>query len=262
MKKALLFLFMAVMVLSIRGFAQNNCTAPTGLTASLHSPEWNNVLLHWNAVTDSTQASIMWSTTTLYTRIGTNGGADFIGTVRFTPTELANYAGRYLTSVTFIPGTAEDVAITTYSIVVWQGGSITNDTVYNPGTMIVNQPITTPLSPSALNTILLDTAQLIDVTQELWIGIRCVYDTTCHPLGASNNGGVIGKGSLIVMTTNGMISPRCPTWPTTTGLSSAICKKPPTSFLVTIFTAMTLFSPPSEPPLIWIPCPMATTRTA
>ena len=190
---------MAVMVLSIRGFAQNNCTAPTGLTASLHSPEWNNVLLHWNAVTDSTQASIMWSTTTLYTRIGTNGGADFIGTVRFTPTELANYAGRYLTSVTFIPGTAEDVAITTYSIVVWQGGSITNDTVYNPGTMIVNQPITTPLSPSALNTILLDTAQLIDVTQELWIGIRCVYDTTCHPLGASNNGGVIGKGSLIVM---------------------------------------------------------------
>jgi len=199
MKKALFFLIMAVLMLSGRVFAQSSCTMPSGLTASLHSPEWNNVLLNWNAVTDSTQADIMWSTTTLYTRIGTNGGADFIGTVRFTPTELANYAGRYLTSVTFIPGTAEDVAITTYSIVVWQGGSIVNDTVYNPGTMIVNQPITTPLTPSALNTIILDTAQLIDVTQELWIGVRCVYDTTCHPLGASNNGGIAGKSSLIVM---------------------------------------------------------------
>ena len=199
MRKVLLFLFTALIALSIRGFAQNNCDAPTGLTASLHAPEWNHVLLNWNAVVDSTQADIMWSTTTLYTRIGTNGGADFIGTVRFTPTELASYSGRYLTSVTFIPGTAEDIAITNYSIVVWQGGSIVNDTVYNPGTMIVNQPITTPLIPNSLNTILLDTAQLVDVTQELWIGVRCVYDTTCHPLGASNNGGVIGKGSLIVM---------------------------------------------------------------
>ena len=198
MRKVLLFLFAALISLSINGFAQNTCNAPTGLTASMHAPEWNNVLLNWNAVVDSTQEDIMWSTTTLYTRIGTNGGADFIGTVRFTPTELANYAGRYLTSVTFIPGAAEDVALTTYYIVVWQGGSIV-DTVYNPGTMIVNQPITTPLTPSVLNTIILDTAQLIDVTQELWIGIRCVYDTTCHPLGASNNGGVVGKGALIVM---------------------------------------------------------------
>ena len=158
MRKVLLFLFTALIALSIRGFAQNNCDAPTGLTASLHAPEWNHVLLNWNAVVDSTQADIMWSTTTLYTRIGTNGGADFIGTVRFTPTELASYSGRYLTSVTFIPGTAEDIAITNYSIVVWQGGSIVNDTVYNPGTMIVNQPITTPLIPNSLNTILLDTA--------------------------------------------------------------------------------------------------------
>ena len=198
MKKVLFFLILAVMLLSGRGFAQSSCTTPTGLTASLHSPDWYNVILNWNAVTDSTQADIMWSTTTMYTRIGTNGGADFIGTVRFTPTELASYAGRYLTSVSFIPGWAEDIALTTYSIVVWQGGSIV-DTVYNPGTVIVNQPITAPLNPSALNTIILDTAQLIDVTQELWIGIRCVYDTTCHPLGASNNGGVVGKGALIVM---------------------------------------------------------------
>ena len=197
MKKIVLFLFAAVMMLAVRGIAQSTCNAPTGLTASLHAPEWNNVLLNWNAVEDSTQASIMWSTTTLYTRIGSTTGGDFIGTVRFTPTELASYAGRYLTSISFIPGTAEDIAPTTYTIMVWQGGSIVDDTVFNPGTLIVNQPITAQLTPSAMNTILLDTAQLIDVTQELWIGIHCVFDTTAYPLGASNNGGVAGNGLLL-----------------------------------------------------------------
>lgn len=74
MKKIVLFLFAAVMMLAVRGIAQSTCNAPTGLTASLHAPEWNNVLLNWNAVEDSTQASIMWSTTTLYTRIGSTTG--------------------------------------------------------------------------------------------------------------------------------------------------------------------------------------------
>jgi len=197
MKKLVLFLFTAVMILSVRGFAQSNCNAPTGLAASLHAPEWNNVLLNWNAIEDSTQASIMWSTTTLYTRIGSTTGGNFIGTIRFTPTELASYAGRYLSSISFIPGNAADIAPTTFTIKVWQGGSIVDDTVFNPGTLIVNQPITAQLTPSVMNTILLDTAQLIDVTQELWIGIHCVFDTTAYPLGASNNTGVAGNGLLI-----------------------------------------------------------------
>ena len=60
MRKALLFLFAAVLMLSVNGFAQSNCNAPTGLSASLHAPEWNNVLLNWNPVVDSSQADIMW----------------------------------------------------------------------------------------------------------------------------------------------------------------------------------------------------------
>ncbi|MBR6905064.1 MAG: hypothetical protein IKN32_09460, partial [Bacteroidales bacterium] len=83
MRKVLLFLFTALMVLSMRGFAQNNCATPTGLAASLHAPEWNNVLLNWNAVVDSTQQDILWSTTTFSTRIGGGDGValDFTGTV-------------------------------------------------------------------------------------------------------------------------------------------------------------------------------------
>ena len=195
MKKHLLLIFVLTMLFGIGAYGQSNCAAPTGLTASLHNPQWNNVLLNWDAVTDSTQLDIMWSTTTMYTRIGTNGGADFIGTVRFTPTELADQTGRYLSSVTFVPGESQDIC--TYSVVVWQGGSQVDDTTFNAGTMLVNQEITSPLTINALNTVLLDTAVSIDVTQELWIGIRCVYDTTAHPLGASNNGVVTGMGELL-----------------------------------------------------------------
>ena len=195
MKKHLLLIFVLTMLFGFGAYSQNNCAAPTGFTASLHNPQWNNVLLHWDAVVDSTQEDLMWSTTTMYTRIGTNGGADFIGTVRFTPTELAGQEGRHLSSVTFVPG--ETQTICTYSVVVWQGGSQIDDTTFNAGTMVVNQLITSPLTVNALNTIMLDTTLPIDVTQELWIGIRCVYDTTAHPLGASNNGVVTGMGELL-----------------------------------------------------------------
>ena len=194
MKKRLLFLLVAFVMLLMNGFAQNNCNAPTGLTASKHAPEWNNILLNWNAIVDSTQQDIMWSTTTFSTRIGADAAADFIGAVRFEPSDLSSYAGRYLTSVTFVPG--EDQTICQYSVVVWQGGSVTNDSVFDPGTMLVNQLITTPLSLNVLNTVLLDTALLIDVTQELWIGIRC-NTTAGFPLGASGNGVVHNKGELI-----------------------------------------------------------------
>ena len=187
---------MAMMMLTVGGFAQNSCTSPTGLTASLHSPEWNNVLLNWNTVTDSTQADIMWSTTAYATRIGMNDTADFIGTVRFAVSDLTAYTGRYLTSVTFVPG--EDQSVCQYSIVVWQGGSQIDDTTFEAGTMVVNQEITAPLTTSVLNTIMLDTPLQIDATQEMWIGIRC-NTTEGYPLGASNNGAVANKGELLLV---------------------------------------------------------------
>ena len=194
MKKQLLLVFVLIMgVLGLR--AQSGCTAPTGLTVSLHSPNWQNINLNWNPVVDPTEASIMWSTNSLSTRIGANGPFDFTGVVRFETTDLANYSGRSLTAVTFAPG--EDQTVCTYSIRVWQGGSYdSSDSTFTPGTMIVDQLITTPLTVDALNTVLLDTPVSIDPTQELWIGIRC-NTTDGYPLGASGNGVVTNKGELI-----------------------------------------------------------------
>lgn len=197
MKRVLLFLLSVMLTMSLTLQAQNNCTAPTNLTAGVHYPDWNNVNLNWNPVVDSSEATIKWSTTTLSTRIGLNAAGDFSGVVRFEPSDLTAYAGRYLTAVSFIPGEAQTVC--TYSIRVWQGGSFINN-VFDPGTLLVDQVVTSALTVDELNTIMLDTALLIDETQELWIGIRC-NTTAGYPLGASNNTLAVNKGELLNMDT-------------------------------------------------------------
>ena len=189
--------FVMILLLSIMGIrAQSNCPAPTGLNTLLHTPNWNNVQLSWNPVIDSTAIDILWSTRSLSTSIGLDGPGDFSGVVRFEPSDLVDVTELSLTSVTFIPTEAQSVC--SYSIKVWQGGSIINDTTFNPGTLLAEQPITSTLQIGSLNTILLTTPISIDPTQELWIGIRC-NTTAGFPLGASNNDVATNKGELITM---------------------------------------------------------------
>lgn len=187
--------FVMILLLSIMGIrAQSNCTAPTGLNTLLHTPNWNNVELNWNAVVDTTAIDISWSTENLDVNIGLNGPGDWCGVVRFEPSDLTDAAGLSLSSVSFIPAEAQSVC--SYSIKVWQGGSIINDTTFNPGTLLAEQLITSTLQIGSLNTILLTTPISIDPTQELWIGIRC-NATAGYPLGASENPVALNKGELI-----------------------------------------------------------------
>lgn len=189
--------FVMILLLSIMGIrAQSNCTPPANFNAILHSPNWNNVELNWNAVVDTTAIDISWSTENLDANIGLNGPGDWCGVVRFEPSDLTDAAGLSLSSVSFIPAEAQSVC--SYSIKVWQGGSIINDTTFNPGTLLAEQLITSTLQIGSLNTILLTTPISIDPTQELWIGIRC-NATAGYPLGASENPVALNKGELIVL---------------------------------------------------------------
>lgn len=192
MKKVLFFLVMVMLMLPMAMRAQN-CQAPTGLTANVHYPQWRNVTLNWNEVVDSTQATIGYGET-FSTRIGVNDTADFYGVVRFEPSDLADYSGRSLTAVSFVP--AELTSVCTYSILVWQGGSHPDDTTFLPGTLVVNQVITSALTNQQLNTVLLNTPVAIDPTQEMWIGIRC-NTTAGYPLGAASGTPVTDKGELL-----------------------------------------------------------------
>ena len=181
-----------MMLISMNGKAQSSCTSPTGLTASTHVPEWNNIQLNWNGIVDTDEVTIQYADS-YTTRIGMNAAADFIGAVRFTPTELSEHAGKYLSAVSFVPG--ENQTTCTFSIRVWTGGSLV-DTVFDPGTLVVDQVVTAPLTLYGLNTIMLETPVLIDATQELWIGIRC-NTSAGYPLGGENNTAVFNHGDLI-----------------------------------------------------------------
>lgn len=202
MKKHLLLVL--VLIMSVLGLkAQNNCNPPTGLNATLHIPSWNNVSLNWNAVVDTTAIDLMWSTRTLSSSLGSSAGPiNFTGIVRFEPADMVDANGLTLNSVTFYP--SADPNICTYSIYVWQGGSIlmsATDTVYDRGTLMTQYDIPANLiHVGALNTIILDSAVAVDNTQELWIGVKAVTTTpeACYPFGCSANTGVTGKGDILL----------------------------------------------------------------
>lgn len=190
--------FVMILLLSIMGIrAQSSCTPPTNLSANLHSPNWHNVELSWDAVVDTTSVNLLWANpNTSIANIGTDGPSDFSGIIRFTPTDLVDVAGFSLSSVSFRPSELQTVC--TYYVQVWQGGSITNNTTYNPGTLLVEQQVTNTLQTNTINTVLLNTPISIDPTQELWIGIRC-NTTAGHPLSASNNETIANKGDILVL---------------------------------------------------------------
>ena len=192
MKKHLLLFFMLTMLFAISGKAQSSCLSPSNFTATLHQPSWQNVQLNW-----SLQSPLCYADVNV-TRVGTNGGADFIGVVRFGNERLASVHGQNLNSVTFTPG--EDSNICTYYVMVWQGGSQIDDTTFYEGTLISNEQVdNTAIIANSACTIDLTTPIVIDSTQELWIGIRCVYDTTAHPLGAGNIGESAPSNTLIIL---------------------------------------------------------------
>ncbi|MCR4965008.1 MAG: fibronectin type III domain-containing protein [Bacteroidales bacterium] len=193
MKRLYLLLFSVMMLFAFSLHAQNTCAPPTNLTAALHMPDWNNVQLSWTGVEDTSAEQLSFCTT-YSTRIGADAAADFIGAIRFEPTHLTPITGMKLTSVSFVPGEAQSIC--TYYVMVWQGGSLVNDSIFSPGTLIANKQVAQMLTTSVLNTVMLDTALLIDPTQELWIGIRC-NTSAGFPLGASQNGGDFNNGDLI-----------------------------------------------------------------
>lgn len=176
--------------------AQTYCEAPASLNAIMHYPSWNNVRLQWDAPANNSQQQLMWSTTTMATRIGlSTGPVNLTGAVRFEASDLSAYTHHSLTAVSFIPG--EETSLCQYTIKIWRGGS--HGSSYNAGTLVYSKLITEELVVSSLNTIMLDSAVAINHDQELWIGIQCVSNSTeeCYPLGASSGGAVVGKGELI-----------------------------------------------------------------
>ena len=194
MKKKLFFL-LTLTVLFVAGVkAQSTCLQPSNFTATLHQPSWQNVQLNWSAP-EAPVSEIKWCAA-FTTGIGMNAAADFVGAVRFGSAQLAPHHGESMTVVSFVP--YEAATTCTYHILVWQGGSQVDDTTFDAGTLLFSQEVdATTIVQQQFVDVVLNNPVVIDSTQELWIGVRCVT-TAGYPLGSSNNGSVYNYGDLIM----------------------------------------------------------------
>ncbi|MDY0370513.1 MAG: choice-of-anchor J domain-containing protein, partial [Bacteroidales bacterium] len=160
------------------------CEAPQNLQANVNQ---NNVTLNWDAPVIGANGSwLHWDGEHGNNSIGTGGVVDFDVAQRFTPADLSEHDGKFLTRVVFVP--REESC--TYSVRVWTGGNISG-----PENMLVDQVVTNPIL-SQWNEIFLDIPILIDASQELWIGFRN-NTTTGHPAGVDSGPAIDGKGNMI-----------------------------------------------------------------
>ena len=202
MKKKLFIL--TALLLSLVGLrAQTGCTAPTGLTGKAHSPEWRNAKLEWTPLTYSNVSEFGY--TQSYPMLYKNGN-DFTAVIRIPVSELATLTGKSLTGVRFRPYMT---AHCEYYIKVWQGGSIdTLNGTFSAGTLLVDQHLDNTLSMRANNDVLLTTPVAVNPNQEIWIGLRMVYDyNDGFPMMFDNTVCVNGASNLVNTPTGWSLAP-------------------------------------------------------
>ncbi len=129
---------------------------------SVHSLQDNGFNITWNAPYTGTGELIHYDNGTHYMGFGSIPASDFDVAIRFTPSDLTDYAGLSLFSVKFIPLYANE----THTILVWTGGS-----QGNAGNVVRQEPVINPVL-DVWNTIDLSSPVLITGNEELWIGVR------------------------------------------------------------------------------------------
>lgn len=124
-----------------------------------------------------------------YATIGLSNGGSFNVAMRFTPEQLVDYAGMYISRVCIFACALN----TTYSLFISKGNNATVSLAEIPLSNIqLDQWDTIPLSPPVP----------IDISQELWIGYKIFnHPANDKPAGIDNGPAVAGYGDML--STNG-----------------------------------------------------------
>ena len=169
------------------------CVAPKNLTGTHNTTSVN---LSWNEpVTYSSgspaSADLSWETNSNVSGYYGYGATSHCMVHRFVPSDLNSYNQYVLKSVSFIGSPYA----TSYSVVVYKGGSYSNGT-FNPGQQIVNQTVPMSMvSTSGWNTVTLMNPVLVNASSELWFGVVVTGDYVIPAVSGnlvSNKGNVLG----------------------------------------------------------------------
>ncbi len=164
------------------------CASPLNLMASVNFPNLYEVLLEWDPPVgggSGNSAWIGWDNGTNNDAIGLTDGGTFSAAVRFTPAQLGQYNGNYLTKIRFFP-----YAEGSFVIKVWTGA--------NAGQLVMSQPVDN-IVVGTWNEVGLNTPVYVSGTTELWFGYTVTHASGFFPAGVDVGPAVAGFGDMISM---------------------------------------------------------------
>jgi len=170
-------------VVTVQDFGLDIIMNPaTDLTATV---DGYNVGLEWTEPFFPPTDILHWDDMINFDAIGLTDGGTFSVAARFTPAELAPFAGELLSNVTVYINDLPS-AMTLY---VWSGPNAAN--------VLLQQTVT----PVALdwNNFVFNTPVLIDGSTELWIGYEVTHAALEYPAGCDAGPAVAGFGDMITM---------------------------------------------------------------
>ena len=162
------------------------CEAPTNLVAELNPGHGDQVILTWegpNTPPPGPSGWLFWDNGTNADAIGLQGGGTFNVAVRFTPAQLAEYAGTSLTKIRMFPFGAGGTLV----LKVWTGA--------NASQLVLSQPVAT-YTVGQWNEFNLNTPVMVTGTTELWFGYEVTHGAE-YVAGCDAGPAVAGYGDMI-----------------------------------------------------------------
>lgn len=161
----------------------NQLNPPVKLVASRTEKD---VQLNWSKpLPPLTEKWLNYDDGTYFTGIGLNNGGSFKVSIRYTPEQLAEFAGLYISKIRLYTLTEN----TTYKLFIATGANAEN---------IVTSFKLPGLLTGQWDVVALAKPILIDVTKELWIGYQVIdHPAGEFPAGADNGPGTSGSSDMI-----------------------------------------------------------------
>lgn len=147
----------------------------------------NTVMLSWDdPASDGTW--LQWDDGVNTDAVGGSNIEIFDAAIRFTPEDLIEYNGQYLTKIAAFFAAADCQIF----LRVWQGGNQNY-----AGDLIREQMVAYPII-NEWNTLELETPIQIDASQELWFGYRVINTGGVFPAGTDNGPATPFKGDMLL----------------------------------------------------------------
>jgi hypothetical protein len=162
------------------------CEAPTNLVAAINTPHGDQILLTWegpNTTPPGPSGWLFWDDGTNADAIGLRGGGTFNVAVRFTPAQLAEYAGTSMTKIRMFPYSPGGTLV----LKVWTGA--------NASQLVLSQPVASYTS-GQWNEFALNTPVMITGTTEVWFGYEVTHGAE-YVAGTDAGPAVAGYGDMI-----------------------------------------------------------------